>query len=143
MFPADIAKFLRTGFFIEHLQWLLLTVLPQYSRVSWGVSSLISRLHVYSILINNLHECCTNTMWYHVSKDFLCLHFVDGQVLSISGYDLENGRKPYKQKYWIKNLAVKIPILILFHFCLLCWLSPVSVVAASCFNYIGPCFRSF
>ena len=37
-----------------------------------------------------------------------------------------------------KNMAVKIPILILFCFCLLCWLPPVSIVAASCFNYIGP-----
>ena len=41
----DIAKFLRTAFFIEHLRWLLLTVLQQYSKVSWGVCySLISRL---------------------------------------------------------------------------------------------------
>ena len=60
------------------------------------------------------------TIQYHVSKDFLPLHFAVGQVLSISGYDLENGRMPCKQKYCIKNMAVKIPILILFRFCLLC-----------------------
>ena len=52
-------------------------------------------------------------MQYHVSKDFLCLHFAFDQVLSISGNDLENQSVPCKQKYWIKNMAVKIPILIL------------------------------
>ena len=61
-----------------------------------------------------------------MSKDFLSLLFVVGQVLSISGYDLENGRMPCKQKYWIKNMAIKIAILIVFWFCLLCWLRSVS-----------------
>ena len=77
-----------------------------------------------------------------MSKDFLCFHFAVDQVLSISGYDLENGRMLCKQKYKIKNMAVKILILILFCFCLFCRLSPVSIVATSCFNYIGS-FRFF
>ena len=34
-----------------------------------------------------------------MSKDFFCLHFVVGQMLPISGYDLENGKMLYKQKY--------------------------------------------
>ena len=42
-----------------------------------------------------------------------------------------------------RNMAVKIPILILFHFCLLFWLKKhlrsASVVAASCFNNIDSC----
>ena len=38
------------------------------------------------------------TMQCHVSKDFLCLIFAVDQVLSISGYDLENGRMPCEQK---------------------------------------------
>ena len=64
------------------------------------------------------------TVQYPVSKDFLSLYFAVDQVLSISGYDLENGRMLCcKQKYWIKNTAVKIPILNLFHFCLLFYLS--------------------
>ena len=37
-------------------RWLLLKVLPQYSKVSWGACSLIFRLHVLSILIKNLHK---------------------------------------------------------------------------------------
>ena len=59
-------------------------------------------------------------MQYYVSKDFLHLHFAVDQVLSISGYELENGRMLCKQKYQIKNMAVKIPISILLRFCLLC-----------------------
>ena len=49
----------------------------------------------------------------------------------------------------LKTRAVKVPILILFHFYLLCWFCPDSVVVASCFNYIGlivmvlACFRWF
>ena len=46
VFPVDIAKFLRAAFLIEHLRWLFLTVLLQYNKVSWGVCSLIPRLHV-------------------------------------------------------------------------------------------------
>ena len=44
--PVYIIKFFRTGFFIKHLQWMLLTVLPQYSKVSFGVSSLMTCLHI-------------------------------------------------------------------------------------------------
>ena len=32
------------------------------------------------------------------------------QALSISGYDLENGRMQCKQKYWKKNIVVKVPV---------------------------------
>ena len=60
----------------------------------------------------------------------------------IKGYDLENGRMPRKQKYCIKNMAVKIPIFTLFRFCLLFILRPVSIVAASYFTYIVP-YRQF
>ena len=48
------------------------------------------------------------TMEYHVSKDFVPLHFVVGQVLSISWCDLESGRMPCTQKYCIKNMALKM-----------------------------------
>ena len=56
----------------------------------------------------------------------------------ISGYDLENGRCLVGKNIELKNVA-KISNLILFCFCLLCYFSPVSIVPASCFNYIGPC----
>ena len=79
------------------------------------------------------------TLIWCTTKDFLHLHFAVDRVLSISEPDLENGRMTCQWKYWIKNIAVKILILILFCFYLLCWLSPVSVVAASFFGYLGPC----
>ena len=42
------------------------------------------------------------------------------------------------------NMAVKIPILILFRFCLHCYLSPFFIVASGCFNFnFSDCFRSF
>ena len=79
-------------------------------------------------------ETVAQIIKYHMSKDFLSLHFAVGQGLSLSGYDLEIGK--YRVR---KNMVVKIPVLVLFRVCLLCWLRPVSVVAASCFNHIGPC----
>ena len=60
---------------------------------------------------------CTNN--YVICVKSLHLRLVD-QVLSISGYDLGNGRMSSKQKYWIKNMAVKITVEILLCFCLLC-----------------------
>ena len=65
---------------------------------------------------------CKSNYVKNMSKDFLPLRFAVGQVLSISGYDLENVRMLCKQKYCIKIMSVKISILILFRFCLLCWL---------------------
>ena len=61
---------------------------------------------------SNCNITCQNTFF----------HFAVGQVLWISGYDFENGRMPCKQKYCMKNMAVKISILILFRLRLLCWL---------------------
>ena len=53
---CGIANFLRTAFFIEHLRWLLLTVLPQQSKISCSVYFLISRLRELSILARNVHK---------------------------------------------------------------------------------------
>ena len=68
-------------FLIEHLRLLLLTVLPQYSKVSWGVCSLFLRLHVPSILIKNLRKTLLKKfftiMWPNNCLDFLitCFRF--------------------------------------------------------------------
>ena len=69
-----------------------------------------------------LDKALHKQLYYHVSKYFLLLYFAVVQVLSISGYDFENGRMPCKQKYCINNMAGKISILILFRLRLLCWL---------------------
>ena len=69
---------------------------------------------------------CFQFWWKTYTKrctsNFSPQHFAVGQVLSISGYNLENIRMQCQQKFCIKNMAVAIPILILFRFCLLCWL---------------------
>ena len=83
-------------------------------------------------------RCTSNYVISHF-KRLSFLYFAVGQVLLISGNDLENRKMPCKQKYWIKNMGIKIPILILFRFCLLCRLCPVAVEAVSCFNYINSC----
>ena len=69
----------------------------------------------------------------------ICLYFAVDLVLSFSEYDLENRRMPYQQKYWIKSMAVKIPVLVLLRFS---WLFPVSILPASFVNYLSP-FRWF
>ena len=74
-----------------------------------------------------------------MSKDFIHLHFAVDQVLSISGYDLENGRMACNQKYWIKKYGGKNSDFDFVPLCLLRWFSPVSIVAESSFNYKGPC----
>ena len=113
----------KNSFFIENLQWLLLKVLPQYSKVSCGVCSLILHFHMLSNLIKNLHKALHKWFFTITYQNNFFLAWID---LS-RAFDF--------RIYFGKTL--KIPILILFHFCLLCWSSPVSIVAASCFNYIG------
>ena len=49
-------KIFKNRFLTQYFQWLLLTALPRYSKMSWGACSLISRLNVLSILIKNFHE---------------------------------------------------------------------------------------
>ena len=79
----------KNSFLIEHLRLLLLTVLPQYSKVSWGVCSLFSRLHVPSILIKNLRKTLLKNSLLSCDQTISSLlGFID-HVLSISEYDLE------------------------------------------------------
>ena len=59
-FPVNIAKFLGTAFFIEHLGRLLQTVLSQYSKVSWDVCSLISCLYLLPCWSKSYTKRCTN-----------------------------------------------------------------------------------
>ena len=86
-----------------------------------SISEYVFEKHqLLSILMKNLRKAlhkqqlCQKTF-------FPCTLRLVRLVLSISGYDLENERMP-KQKYCIKNMAVKIPILVLLRFCLLWWL---------------------
>ena len=72
MFPVDTVKWIRTVFFIKNLQWLLLTVLPQNSKFSWGACSLILNIHLLSNLIKNLQKNVAQIILYnHMIKQFL------------------------------------------------------------------------
>ena len=51
-----LQKFLRADFFIEHLRWLLLTVLRQHGKVSWGFCSLILPFHVFYLNAKLLYK---------------------------------------------------------------------------------------
>ena len=75
----------KSSFFIEHLRWLLLTVLPQYSKGSWGVCSLVLRVHVLSVLIKTYTKRWTNTSL--VSRDETISFLLEwiNHVLPISG----------------------------------------------------------
>ena len=55
-------KIFKNGFFMQHLQWLLLTVLLRYSKVSCGACSLIMRLHVHLILKTFTKRCTNNSL---------------------------------------------------------------------------------
>ena len=84
----DIAKFLRAAFFTEHLRWLLLAVLPQCNEVSWGACSLISLLHVLSILIENLHKMLQNSSLMSRNNTIYSFLELIFHVLWISDYIL-------------------------------------------------------
>ena len=72
----NIVKFLRTAFFIEHPRWVLLTILAQYGKVSWGV------------LIKNKKRCTNNYLLSHDNTISSLLELIN-HMLSISEYALE------------------------------------------------------
>ena len=78
-------------------------------------------------------KCCTSSYVISRIKSFLHLHFAVGQVLSISGYNLENETWRWKSRFWFCPSFVYFADLKPFI------LRPISVVAASCFNYLVPC----
>ena len=70
-------KIFKESFLIQHLRWLILRVLPRYSKVRRCTCSLISRLHELSIFIKNFHNVAQIILYYHVTKQFLaCLNWL-------------------------------------------------------------------
>ena len=151
----------------KHLPWLLLTVLQRYIKVSWGACSLISRLHVVLILIENFHETLLKQFfpitwqnnffltWFDWSRAFdfrICfekhwllsilmknlhktLHnnYVILPVKRLPSHSLCGWSGAFNFRVWHgkRNMAVKIPILILFCFFYLSDLK--TIYFASCF----------
>ena len=84
-FSMNIVNFLRKTFFVEHFWLLLLTGLPQYSKVSWGVCFLISHLLVLSILIKNLYKMLHKQFFTATRQTSFFLAWIDlYHLLSIS-----------------------------------------------------------
>ena len=50
----------KNSFLIQQLCWLLLTVLPRYSKVSWVACSLISRSTCFQFWLKIFTKRCTN-----------------------------------------------------------------------------------
>ena len=79
MLSVDIAKFLRT-FYFYRTPPVASSDSPSLfdSKVSWSICSLISHLHVLSILIKNLHtKVAQIIIYYHITKQFLpCLNWL-------------------------------------------------------------------
>ena len=125
--PQIIVYYLVTKQFLPCLNWLITCFRFQ--------NMFLKNISCFRFWWKTYTKSCTNNYVISRVKRLFSPAFCGWS----SGYILENGRMPCKQKYCIKIMAVKIPNLILFRFCLLCWLSPASIVAASCFNYIGPC----
>ena len=46
-------------------------------------------------------------------------------------------QNPFQQKHWIEKMAIKSRFLFCSAF-VYCWLCSVSILAASCFNHLGP-----
>ena len=75
--------------FWEQLLWLLLTVLPQYCRVTWGASSLISPLTYFRFWSKPYTKRFTNN--YLLSRDKSISYLIESiyHVLSVPEYVLE------------------------------------------------------
>ena len=92
-----------------------------HAKILWTHATHATLAKIWPTLPTNPRHPRDLADWFsHKDLIFLPLYFVLGQVLSISGYDLLNRRMSRKQNYCI--MAVKIPSLILFRFCLFFWL---------------------
>ena len=129
----------KNSFFIENLWWLLLTIPPQLGCFLFGfapprpfelkltknVAQIIIYYHGTKQCLSCLNWFITcfrlqNMFWKNISwfqfwwKIYTkrCLNNnVNLRLINFRTW-LGNGRMPCKQKYWIKNMALKIPILI-------------------------------
>ena len=92
-----------------------------HAKILWTHATHATLAKIWPTLPTNPRHPRDLADWFsHKDLIFLPLYFVLGQVLSISEYDLLNRRMSRKQNYCI--MAVKIPSLILFRFCLFFWL---------------------
>ena len=81
MFPVDTAEFLRTAF-SWNTSGSCFWQSYHYSKVSWGVCSLISHLHMLSSWSKTPTKCCTkNSLLSHDKTISSLLEFIDHVIL--------------------------------------------------------------
>ena len=69
-------KISKNSFLIQHLLWLLLTVLPRQSKASWGACSLILRLPCNFDFDQKLSRNVAQIiLYYHVTNQFFVAWF--------------------------------------------------------------------
>ena len=107
------------------------------------ISSLLELIcQVFSIseYVLEKHNCFR--FWWKTYTNRWASNYVRSRVKRLSSPALCSWSGAFSFWVWFgkRNMTVKIPILILFCFCLLKihLFCVVSVVAANCFNYIGP-----
>ena len=153
-------KIFKNSFLIQHLRWLLLTVLPRHSKASWAACFWFRASTCFRFRSKTFTKRCYNNSLLSRDKSIPSLLDLIGHVLLISEYVMfwkNNDCFRFWWKTYIKccasnyvisrvkrlsfptfcgwsgafnfrewfgkwNMVVKIPILILFLFCLLCWL---------------------
>ena len=79
----------KNSFFIKNLWWLLLKVLPQYSKVGCGICSLNCAFTCFWIWLKIYTKHCTNNSLLSSDKTISFLLELIYHVLSISEYVLE------------------------------------------------------
>ena len=135
-------------YLMQHLRWLLLTVLPRYStpcafdldrKLLRNVAKIILYYHVTKnslTCLNWLVKCFwfQNMFWKNINyfrfwwktctKRCTSNCYVILRVKRLSSLVLRGWSGAFNFRVWFRkrNMAVKTPILILFRFCLLCWL---------------------
>ena len=123
-------------------------LLKQFFTITWqiklfGAWLLVTCFWFQNMLLKNIN--CFRFWWKTYAKRCTS-NYVISRVKWRSFPALFGWSGVFNFRVWFgkRNMTVKIPILILFLFYLLCWLinhlfCVLSVVAPSCFNYIDTC----
>ena len=112
--PPHIFDFIKNLHKMLHKQFFIITLQNNFFLACFEWSRAFNFRIYFDFWWKTYTKRCTNKF---VLKDFVRLHFTVDQMLSISEYDWENGRIRVS-----KTIPLEIAILILFRFCLLCWL---------------------
>ena len=85
-FSCGHGEIFKNNFLIEHLQWLLLIVLPRYSKVSWVSVLWFGASTCIRFWSKTYTTRCINNSLLSRDKTIYCLLELIGHALSISEY---------------------------------------------------------